>query len=198
MRTTGMSGGLGRVGESVQKQPGRAAAVVLGAVLAGIYLGSSTVAEINPFYRHAPVETGSSYTSDGWRGADAVSPPASPAPTENRASRFMSGIYAWAPAGVRDFAAKVSEARDLATDVAAVGQEVGEYARSLDGSTEALVPAAPPADLARPTSHDNAPLADGAEDCGSADDPCPADPPLRDDDRPSFEDDYPAYDGPVT
>lgn len=198
MRTTGMSGGGGRAGESWRERPGRAAALVLGAVLAGIYLGGSTVAEINPFYLHAPVQSGSSYTSDGWRGADAVSPPSYPAPAENRMSRFMSGVYAWAPAGVRDFAAKVSEARDVAADVAAVGQEVGDYARSLDGSTEVVVPGAPPADSARPTSHDNAPVAEEAEDCGSANDPCPAGPPPRDDDPPSFEEDYPAYDGPVT
>ena len=53
------------------------AATILGALVAGIYLGASTIAEIDPFYRNAQPRSGSdgSYTIDGWRGADAVPPP---------------------------------------------------------------------------------------------------------------------------
>ncbi len=51
-------------------------ALALAAAVGGIYLGGSTVAEIDPFYKSVAAQaTGSSYTIDGWRGADATSPP---------------------------------------------------------------------------------------------------------------------------
>jgi hypothetical protein len=57
------------------------AGVALLSVAAGVYLGLSTIAEINPFYRQPPpVESEGSYTVNGWRGADAV--PAPPATTQ--------------------------------------------------------------------------------------------------------------------
>lgn len=69
------------------------AAIVLAAVAGGVYLGRSTVALIDPFYKNGPAQAGSSYTTDGWRGADAVSPPAA-IPVVDRISQFVSDAYA--------------------------------------------------------------------------------------------------------
>lgn len=58
----------------------RHAAALAGAILIGIYLGASTTSEIDPFYKQgqgSPSGGGSSYTIDGWRGADAAPPPIS-------------------------------------------------------------------------------------------------------------------------
>lgn len=52
----------------------RRVALTFGAVVFGAYLGFSTVAEIDPFYRQP--QYSKSYTTDGWRGADAAPPPA--------------------------------------------------------------------------------------------------------------------------
>jgi hypothetical protein len=51
-------------------------AFLLAAVLVGVYLGGSTAAQIDPFYRSAVSRPGdSSYTTNGWRGANATPPP---------------------------------------------------------------------------------------------------------------------------
>jgi hypothetical protein len=67
---------------------------MLVAVIVGIYLGASTIAEIDPFYRNAqPRSDNGSYTSNGWRGADAVPPPVSVSP-QLPAGNFGSGAPA--------------------------------------------------------------------------------------------------------
>lgn len=69
------------------------AAIVLGAMIGGIYLGVSTAALIDPFYSRGVAQARSSYTTDGWRGADAVPPPA-PIVVAERFGQFVSDAYA--------------------------------------------------------------------------------------------------------
>jgi hypothetical protein len=160
MLSSGMTGG--RTGSGPSKA--RFAAFALMAVLAGVYIGKSTVAEINPFYLHGDA-AGSSYTSDGWRGADASPPPAYQAPVEHRMDRFWSGVYALAPESVRTVADKVVIARDAAADIAAIGRAVGDYADAWDHTSETLVPEPPPAPA--PIDHvDDAPPV-SMRDCDS-------------------------------
>ena len=78
------------------------AITLLAAVIAGIYLGASTISEIDPFYRNGQTRSSEgSYTIDGWRGADAVRPPVS-APPEAPMRNFG---MAWAPTRPRDYPA---------------------------------------------------------------------------------------------
>ena len=77
-------------GRGTHRLDGRAATILV-AVIAGIYLGASTSAEIDPFYRNAQARSGNgSYTIDGWRGADAARPPVSVSP-QPPAGNFGSG-----------------------------------------------------------------------------------------------------------
>jgi hypothetical protein len=86
----------------------RVAAFALAAVLSGIYLGASTVAAIDPFYLNDQSATGSSYTSNGWRGADAVSPPV--IPVADRMSEFVANAYGAATRDALDSPVHVGEA----------------------------------------------------------------------------------------
>ena len=69
----------------------RRAGLALAAVISGIYFGASTVSSIDPFYLHGPADEASSYTLNGWHGADAVPPPA--VPVADRMSEFVSHAY---------------------------------------------------------------------------------------------------------
>lgn len=69
----------------------RNAGVALGAVVAGVYFGLTTVAQIDPFYRIPRFDAGkASYTTNGWRGADAVSPPTVRGRAEDQIHGFAS------------------------------------------------------------------------------------------------------------
>lgn len=73
---------------------GQRTALILTALVGGIYLGVTTVAEIDPFYRGGAAQMrASSYTTNGWRGADAVPPPA--IPVADRMSGFVADAYAF-------------------------------------------------------------------------------------------------------
>jgi len=75
----------------------RRAATILAAVIVGIYMGASTISEIDPFYRNGQARSAAgSYTIDGWRGADAVPPPIS---VSANAPMRNFGLV-WAPASL--------------------------------------------------------------------------------------------------
>ena len=77
----------------------QATGIAFAAVLSGVYFGVTTINEIDPFYRNRPVaEKQSSYTTAGWRGADATQAATASVTIESRYDRFVGAMISTNPA----------------------------------------------------------------------------------------------------
>jgi hypothetical protein len=87
------------------------------AILAGVYFGSSTASQIDPFY-YRPVAPRSSYTSNGWVGADATPRPV------YAATPYAIPAYPYAPAP------------SIAVGIELEADSIADAARDLEDSSD--------------------------------------------------------------